>query len=167
MKWTEALIASGISHQLFKRSVLIVPNCGWTGHECDLLVIDKSMRIIDVEIKISRSDLKQDAKKDKWWTGRPWSRRAGPIQARQWPDKVWKHYYVMPAEIWDTKLLAGLPLASGVATMRQDSRYNSGLAVTIIRPAKPCKEAKPVCPADCIDIARLASLRMWAALSKG
>lgn len=163
-KWSEAIIAKGLAFKLLNRSVLIVPNCGWTGHECDLLVIDKSMRIIDVEVKISRSDLKADPKKAKWWAGRPWSRKAkGP---RQWPDKVWKHYYALPKEIWDAKLLATLPEPSGVVLVSPDSRFSGGLLVDIIRHAKPCKEAKPISPADAIDLARLTSLRLWNSLTK-
>lgn len=162
--WSEAIIAKGLAFKLLNRSVLIVPNCGWTGSECDLLVVDKSMRIIDVEVKISRADLKADAKKDKWWHKRHWSRKgAGP---RQWPDKVWKHYYVMPSEIWDAKLLPSINAASGVILLTHDARFSGGLLVNVVRAAKPCKEAKPISPADAIDLARLTSLRLWTALTK-
>ena len=163
-KWSEAKIGKALAHKLQQRSTLIVPNCYWTGSETDLLVIDKSLRIIDVEIKISRADLKADAKKDKWWKSRPWSRKAtGP---RQWPDKVWKHYYVMPEEIWEPKLLEAINPCSGVITIAQDERYNGGCRVDVKRAAKPCKEAKAISPADAIDLARLTSLRLWAQLTK-
>jgi hypothetical protein len=66
--WSERLIARAIALQTFKRRYLMaVPNCNWTGHECDLLVVTDNLRIIDVEVKISRADLKADAKKEKWW----------------------------------------------------------------------------------------------------
>lgn len=165
--WSEAKIANVLAHKLQPgRAILVVPNCHWTGPECDLLVIDRSLRIIDVEIKISRADLKQDWKKDKWWKFRPWSRRTPSKEPRQWPDKVWKHYYVMPHEIWEPGLLAAIPPASGVLTMVQDERFSQGVKLMVMRAAKPCRDAKPICAADCIDIARLASLRMWSALSK-
>jgi hypothetical protein len=165
-KWSEALIAKGLAFKLLSRSVLIVPNCGWTGNECDLLVIEKRMRIIDVEVKISRPDLKADAKKEKWWHYRPWSRRGEPRVPRQWPDKVWKHYYAMPKEIWDAKLLPTIPAASGVILVSLDDRYTGGLKVEFIRNAKPNRDAKPISPADAIDLARLTSLRLWTALTK-
>ena len=165
-KWTEAVIAKGLAHKLQQRSTLIVPNCYWTGSETDLLVIDKSLRIIDVEIKISRADLKADARKAKWWHPRPWSRRRQLAEPRQWPDKVWKHYYVMPADIWDPALLESINSASGVITIAQDARFSGGLMVDVKRHAKPCKEAKPISAADAIDLARLTSLRLWAALTK-
>lgn len=170
--WTEDRIASVMAYQLMRdgRSVLVVPRCHWVGHECDLLVIEPGLRIIDVEVKISRADLKADAKKDKWWKRRPWSRRrraedgttpAGEPFPRQWPDKVWKHYYVMPAEIWDESLLAGLPAASGVLLL--NNACTTGFSVR--RQPKANPDARPITPADAIDIARLASLRMWSALN--
>jgi hypothetical protein len=165
-KWTEQNIGRAIAYQFFKRSVVIVPNCHWTGHEADLLVVHKDLRIIDIEIKISRQDLKADLTKDKWWKSRPWSRRHLPKERRAWPDKVWKHYYAMPAEIWDDKLLAFIPETSGVLLVRQDGRYDGGVYIWAKKPAKPCREAKPITPADAVDIARLASLRMWTALTK-
>ena len=165
-KWTEQSIARAIAFRFFKRSVLVVPNCYWTGYEADLLVVHKDLRLIDIEIKISRADLKADLGKDKWWTNRPWARRHLTQDRRQWPDKVWKHYYAMPAEIWDDKLLASIPATSGVLLMAYNGRVDGKIEFTALRPAKPCREAKPITPADAIDIARLASLRMWTALTK-
>ncbi len=167
-RWSEALIGKTLAHGLLNnRSVLAVPCCGWAGHEADLLVIEPGLRIIDVEIKISRSDLKADLKKDKWWTSRPWSRHRGygERKRREWPDKVWKHYYAMPHEIWDDKLLDFMPANSGILLL---TRRPGGLPISIYprRRAKPNREAKPISPADCIDIARLAGLRMWSALTR-
>ena len=44
-------------------ALVMVPNCYWTGDECDLLVVRNDLRLVDVEVKISRSDLKADAGK--------------------------------------------------------------------------------------------------------
>ena len=64
--WSEQLIARTLARQTFeKKNLVIVPNCNWTGNECDLLVVTPDLRIIDVEVKISRSDLKADTKKNK------------------------------------------------------------------------------------------------------
>jgi hypothetical protein len=150
---------------------LVVPNCSWAGWEADLLIIDGKLRIIDVEIKISRSDLKADLKKDKWWRFRPWSRRtmkndAKGRQRRSWPDKAWKHYYALPREIWTEALIPSIPACSGIILVSADARYSSGYLASVYRAAVPNRDAKPISPADAIDIARLASLRMWAALRK-
>ena len=47
------------------RQNIIVPNISWgvNLHECDLLIIRKSGYGIEVEIKVSKSDLIADAKK--------------------------------------------------------------------------------------------------------
>jgi hypothetical protein len=47
------------------RSDIIVPNVshGASVHECDLLVVNKSGYATEFEIKVSKSDLKKDAKK--------------------------------------------------------------------------------------------------------
>jgi hypothetical protein len=159
--WNEARIAQALVGSVFKNAVLAIPNCNWTGNECDLLVIEKkNLRIIDVEIKVSRADLKADASKAKWWHTRPWSRRRTTDSPRQWPAKVWKHYYVIPSAIWDAKLLLDINVNSGVITVDSDHKLN------VIRAAKPNKQAKPITSADAIDLARLASLRMWASFNK-
>jgi hypothetical protein len=173
MQWSEGAIARAIAQQtLAKKCVVLVDNCGWTGHECDVLAVTTDLRIIDVEIKISRSDLKADAKKDKWWKRNgalyDWHTRSYPPQAsvaRVWPPKVWKHYYALPAEVWDDKLFDSLPSeASGVLLMRVQS---NGLVVADChRRAKPNRDATKLTPEDAIDIARLANLRMWDAYQR-
>jgi len=48
------------------RQNTIVPNVSWGmgfRHECDMLVLDKDNRFTEVEIKVSKSDLKADFKK--------------------------------------------------------------------------------------------------------
>lgn len=181
MKWTETNIARALATQIFDRRYLVmVPNCGWTGHECDLLAVTKDLRIIDLEVKISRSDLKADAKKDKWWVrrfrgysephdtvlkGRPVTNYRAPVYdetALHWPPKVWKHYYVLPADIWKDELMPALPSpASGVILIEH---HHGEVRARIRRAAKPNRDAKAIDAAAAIDLARLASLRMWNAL---
>lgn len=178
LPWTEANIARALALQVFARKYLVmVPNCNWTGYECDLLAVTPDLRIIDVEVKISRADLKADAKKDKWWhrkhlgygpeqerteNGRMVARWRDPIYditARQHPPKVWKHYYALPREIWKPELLDSLPsTSSGVILLRQ---YEGQVLASIERRATPNRDAKAIEPADAVDLARLASLRMW------
>ncbi|WP_208280128.1 hypothetical protein [Massilia oculi] len=181
--WSERLIARAIALQTFKRRYLVaVPNCTWTGHECDLLVVTDDLRIIDVEVKISRADLRADAKKEKWWTRRwafPFTGTTGghalagppaPPMPNSHPPKVWKHYYALPKEIWTPDLEASLPSKeSGILLLHRD--YESGypkpvghrpeIAVSCIRRAKPNRHAEKISAAAAVDIARLASLRMW------
>lgn len=173
MKWTEFTIARAISRQTLARKCLVlVDNCNWTGHECDVLGVTMDLRIIDVEVKISRADLKADAKKDKWWhrVGYHWDDRAKPPVALEHPVKVWKHYYALPKEIWKPELLDFLPSkSSGVLLLRNIEGANSANApvvVTCERRATPAKDAYRLMPAQVMDIARLANLRMWEAYGK-
>lgn len=194
MKWSEHAIARALVRQTFNRKYLVVvPNCNWTGHECDLLVVTENLRIIDIEIKISRADLKADAKKEKWWRREyigHWPEvtemRHHPrldklvvqsVQRRyrykstpkDWPSKVWKHYYALPKEIWRPELLSVLPSPrSGVLLLDGDGYRPAGDAMRIdcVRRAAPNRDAPAISPVAAVDIARLASLRMWDAYGR-
>jgi hypothetical protein len=175
--WTEYIIARAIALQtLARKCVVLVDNCNWTGHECDVLAVTTDLRIIDVEVKISRADLKADVNKDKWWrhltfaeaeangintrTWSPWDHR----EPREWPRKVWKHYYALPAEIWKPELLASLPSTkSGVILMREQRNNGTPVVAEVVRRATPNKDAARLTPENVMDIARLANLRMWDA----
>lgn len=167
MIWNEQSIARAVALQTLERKcVVLVENCNWTGHECDVLAVTTDLRVIDVEVKISRADLKADAKKDKWWRRARWGE--GPPAPQAWPIKVWKHYYALPKEIWKPELLDCLPSkASGVLLLREGrgyDRYNEPLVVVeCLRRATPNKDAERLTPAQAIDVARLANLRMWEA----
>jgi len=172
--WNEMRIARAISRQtLDRKCIVLVDRCNWTGYECDVLGVTTDLRIIDVEVKISRADLKADAKKDKWWHRQGWGsyeQRDGrrvhvdpPKTAREWPPKVWKHYYALPADIWSESLFEFLPSsASGVLTVKEQ-RGTEVLSIHCVRRAVPNKDASRLTPVQAIDIARLANLRMWNA----
>lgn len=184
MKWNERAIARLLATEFFQRKYLVmVPNCNWTGHECDVLAVTENLRIVDVEIKISRSDLKADAKKDKWWErrlvawgheerkfspdGRLISVRQPPVYSenqREHPPRVWKHYYCLPREIWKDELLAAMPSkASGVLLVYE---RNGRLFYDVKRRATSNKDADRIKPEEAVNLARLASLRMWDAYSQ-
>lgn len=172
MNWNEGLIARAVALQtLAKKCVVLVDRCNWTGYECDVLAVTNDLRIIDVEVKISRSDLKADSKKDKWWHRLTyaeaqqrgvdmWSRG----DARLHPPKVWKHYYAMPRDIWRPELENCLPSPfSGILLVREQRNSSTPIAVECIRRATPAKDAYRLTPAQAVDVARLANLRMWEA----
>ncbi len=169
--WSEHLIAGEIARQtLARKCVVLVDNCNWTGHECDVLAVTTDLRVIDVEVKISRADLKADAGKDKWWHRRwgiynPVTRTYDqpPGTAREWPPKVWKHYYALPADIWRDDLIAALPSPkSGVLLLKQQEG-GAPVVVECRRRATPNRDASRLTAANVMDIARLANLRMWEA----
>lgn len=180
MIWNEATIARAIALQtLARKCVVLVDNCNWTGHECDVLGVTTDLRIIDVEVKISRADLKADAKKGKWWhqfvSGHETVEAAwgGSYQRTLYdktpvvhPRKVWKHYYALPAAIWKPELLACLPSPASGVLLLSEGRGGSTEAPVIVRcerRATPNKDAVRLKPEQVMDIARLANLRMWEA----
>lgn len=173
--WNANLIAGALARQFFQRKhLVVVPECNWTGHECDLLVVTTDLRVIDVEIKTSRADLRRDASKDKWWKRMTWqeatdkgldTRNWDPYEHREkrdWPPRVWKHYVVVPKEIWDDGLFEALPSpASGVLLLERRGIRGRLLVIQCQRRATPNRDAKKIGADSAIDIARLASLRMW------
>lgn len=177
MKWTEHGIARAIALQVLSRKcVVLVDNCNWTGHECDVLAVTRDLRIIDIEVKISRADLKADADKGKWWQYLTydkardlgmdvtnWSENERKVRT-DWPRKVWKHYYALPRNIWMPELSECLPSkASGVLLLSEQKNSQTPIVVHCERRATPNKSAMPITAAAAIDIARLANLRMWEA----
>lgn len=166
-KWTEALMAASlVDVPSISPKMLVVPNCYWGGHEKDLLIVDvRSRRLIEIEIKISRSDLKADAKKDKWVPVRYWARHNFG-RKRQWPDKVWKHYYAMPLEMYREDLAQFIPDPSGIITVRKNENYRNGAQVVVRRRAVPDRKAPAIGDGDVLDIARLLAFRYWSLVRK-
>jgi len=166
MAWTEGTIGAALARQTFKGGLVVVPNCTWTGHECDLLVVTEKLMLVDVEVKISRADLKADARKDKWWkqtaSWRVGETRPAPVH-RDWPPKVWKHYVAMPRAIWKPELIDALASPASGVILLGTARDPDQFVVELIRRAKANPDAKPIGAGSVADIARLASLRMWDA----
>jgi len=173
MKWTERMIGRSLAIHVFQqKNLVVIPNCNWPGNETDILIVTPNLRIIDVEIKVSRADLRADFKKDKWFHDWDW-KTDGPFygkkewkeirRPRQWPERVWKHYYAMPKEIWAHDLYKDIPPLSGVLLLWE---RDGKIYTDIKRRAKPCRDAQKICAEDAIDIARLASIRMWSAYDK-
>lgn len=164
MNWDERTIGRELQHTVFNREVCVVDNCNWTGFEADLLIVEPKLRIIDVEIKISRADLKADYAKDKWinFGGVP----AGTARAENrrvlWPRQVWKHYYAVPADIWNDDLVECLGSTHSGVLLVNELR-NGRTSVRCIRRAKPNPAAKVLTADQVLDIARLATLRLWNA----
>lgn len=166
VSWSEGRIAGVLARQSFAGALCVLPNCTWTGDEIDLLVVTKALRIVDVEIKITRADLKADAQKQKWWDHPRWIRSQEPRPAptrREWPRRVWKHYYAMPAALWKPELCDAIAPVSGVLLLTQ---VFDTLSVRCERRAKCNPQPRVLEPAEVIDIARLASLRMWDAYKR-
>jgi hypothetical protein len=172
--WSEPLICRALQRQLLQsKCIVLVDNCTWAGSEADVLGVTMDGRLIDIEIKISRADFKADAKKDKWWHYVGYGRvvdgkwqQPEPIR-REWPRRVWKHYYCMPADVWRDDLLAaaGSP-RSGILTIAEQKAGGARYVIRCVRRAQPDKAAERLKPEQMLDIARLANLRMWDAYAR-
>ena len=165
MTWTAAQIGNVLARGTFKSGLCVVPTCYWTGYECDLLVVTERLMVVDVEIKTSRADLKADARKDKWWQQLSWpygAERPAPVH-REWPPKVWKHYYALPRSIWKPELLDALGSSSSGVILLGTDRSPELFVASVERRARANPQAKPIGAREVADVARLASLRMWDA----
>lgn len=162
--YTADRICAVLARKTFAGALCVVDRCTRLGSECDLLVVTTNLRAIDVEVKISRADLKADRKKDKWFEFGPWEAhsRGIPRTPRDWPQNVWKHYYVIAAPIWRDDLLEHCQPKSGVVTV--ELHADGGLRhIDVKRRCMANRANTPLTPEVVVDIARLASLRMWDA----
>lgn len=176
-------IAHCLARNLFASDLVVLDRCSWPGSECDVLVLTKRLQVIDVEIKISKADLKADRDKAKWYDFGPWvwddERKTGASSKtpRAWPRRVWKHYYAMPATLWKPELAELCHHASGIITIDNTGGYPEGSRARerrelgspkhwrheVVKRATPCPDYDIVSAADVQALARLASLRMWDA----
>lgn len=166
MIWSERTIGKALQHQFFNRAVLVVDNCIWTGFEADMMIVEAGLRIIDVEIKISRDDLKKDFHKDKWIEFLPGQHGMpkGLRPRKLWPRQVWKHYYAVPEEVWADDLLPTLGSPnSGVLLLREAKATADKVLIRCHKRCTPNKAAKKLDAIQVLDIARLATLRLWNA----
>lgn len=161
IKWNADRVARAVMHVLLDRSAVVCPNSYFTGYEADLLCVDaKSLRLIDIEVKVDRADLKADYAKGKWRHSR-WIDGKRVDLIRDHPQNIWKHYYAMPNEVWRDDLSDMIPSSSGIILIRNFAYNKGSTLLELKRRAKPNRAAKPITPEQVFDIARLVNLRYW------
>jgi hypothetical protein len=167
MKWTAREIARALAVQAFdQRHLVVCPNTYWPGSETDVLIVRTDLRLMDVEIKVSRADLKADRLKEKWFDfpiSWPWNTPRPEGAPRTHPRRIWKHYYCLPRAIWTEELAECIQPTSGVILM---SDHNTFPGCVLHRQAKPAKDAERISPQELADIARVQSKRMWDAFDE-
>lgn len=153
-KWTEREVQHALAFDMFS-TCLCIPNCIWTGYECDLLVVTPKLKLIEVEVKLTKDDLRNDAKKAKWHKG---------YTSCEYPLKIWKHFYAFPVDVWNVEWLTHVRPASGVLIV---NRWGKNGFTKSVRRAKADPTGAYTCTApDVVSLSRLASLRMWTALRR-
>jgi len=123
----------------------IIPNVSWGAgiHECDLLVIKRSKWAIEIEIKISKSDMKADLKKEH----------------QHKHELISKLYYAMPVDIYE-QCKDIIPIYAGIYVI------DNSLFVKCIREATINKDARKLTDKEITNILRLGNMRTWSMREK-
>lgn len=146
MKITSSDIEKAVARMFDIRKNLIVPNISWglNLHECDLLIINGNGYATEVEIKVSKADLKADLHK-----------KHGHISKRI------KHlYYALPEELIDFALEI-LPNHVGIIKCFRISETNLRVDAVRVRRPKSINEFIKMPEEDVYRAAFLGVMRYW------
>jgi hypothetical protein len=147
-------IEAAVARHLNPRTNLIVPNVHWgmNIHECDLLVITKSGYAWEVEIKVTKADLKKDAEK----------------RHQHQDDRIKALFFAIPDYLQDCIDL--IPERAGILIVRSGDRqtdnyggrkYTWPRRVTRLREPVQNLAARPFSDDERYKVARLGALRIW------
>lgn len=129
------------------RANLIVPNVSWglLDHEADLLMLSRAGYATEIEIKISRADLRRDQGK----------------HHHHESDLVKAFWFAVPAALREFALTA-IPEEAGLLEIRErvagDAVYRRAYKV---RDPKPRPHSRRFTDAEREQLARLAAMRYW------
>jgi hypothetical protein len=129
------------------RKNIVVPNVSWgvSLHECDILVIRPSGYGIEVEIKISKSDLIADAKKHHHHHDRM--------------GRISELYFAIPDYMKDS--IEYIPEDAGILVLSRYDHYHYGLDLSILRKPKINKGRGKFTDAEMLKVAHLGTMRIW------
>lgn len=137
----------------FQRDVhVIVPNASWGAgvHECDLLMLSKSDYLTEVEIKVSKGDLKRDGAKGHGHNS----------------ELIKKLYFAMPQRLYlrkgevDKGVVDLVPARAGILIVQKDALADY-YYVSTVREPQSNSGARPVTEIEKFQILRLGALRIW------
>jgi hypothetical protein len=128
------------------RQNIIVPNVSWGFHihECDLLVLRKSGHLLEIEIKISKSDLKKDLEKRH--------------EHVDYYDRVREFWFAVPEELLDS--IDYIPERAGIIMVYMNEWINEYCCKTVRDPKVNSKAVK-LCENEQLMLARLGTMRIW------
>lgn len=125
----------------------VVPNVSWglgLNHECDMLVLDDSNRLTEIEIKISKSDLKADLKK--------WHQHNSKIITRL--------VFAIPYSLID-EVMTLLPPNVGIITVEWN-QYSGKYEARWYRMSKHRKAIQEVSNEKIRKLLELGCMRIWS-----
>ena len=125
----------------------MVPNVSWgwgLRYEADLIAVSGSGWATEIEIKVSKSDLLRDIKKDKW------------IHPSFRTKKIKCFYYAVPESLKDVALTwTDMPEGSGIIVVRPD-----GMAA-IVRRARTRPDSRKLTDEEIMKLYQLVAMRYW------
>ena len=141
-KITTTEIETRVAGYFDYRKNIIVPNVSWGAnlHECDLLVIRDSGYAIEVEIKISKSDLRADAKK----------------RHQHKSNRIKELYFAIPDYLEDC--IEYIPERAGVLIL---TKNEWGLQCRTKRKAKANPNCSKFTTEEKLKVAHLGTMRIW------
>jgi len=128
------------------RRNLIVPNVSWGlgfRHELDILIVSPVGWAMEIEIKVSLSDLKADRHK-RHLHGSP---------------KLRQLYFAVP-ETLEGQAIELIPERAGLIVIRDDPKYR--YRVDIAKAAGINSMARKLTPAEITKLGHLAAMRIWS-----
>jgi len=127
------------------RMNMIIPNVSWgipgINHECDLLILSKAGYLREVEIKVSRSDIKADLDK----------------RHHHKSKYIRELYFAVPEELADCEYL---PKDAGLITVGKWSRC------TVVRRTITNKDALKLPDSQVQHLLHLGCMRIWTLKSR-
>ena len=136
------------------RMHVIVPNVSWgLGlHECDLIIMSKAGYLTEIEIKISRSDLKKDIEK-----------RHGHHS-----NKIKYLYFAIPKKL--EKDIEFIPNRAGILIVEKRKRdwadNSEYISVSVLRSSEKNKSCRKLLESEQTKLARLGAMRIWGLKEK-
>lgn len=147
----------------YNQNHVCVPNLSHSmlDWEADLIVCSKKGFLTEVEIKISAADWKADSLKYKWQPNLRHQRADG--RSRGW-DLIKEFWYVAPCELAIRYKEMGIPNDTGVMSIGWGTLgrgHEPQIWFDTIRPAQALAGHRPLTPDQMMNLARLASMRVW------
>lgn len=153
-KWTADEIEIAVAHHFGVRQNIIVPNVSWgfgyLGHECDLLILSGSGYLTEIEIKVSKSDLKKDLEK----------------QHNHKSDLIKSLYFAIPIDLLNYAIEV-LPFEYGIITVEEMSPGNNPFnKAEIKRVSKIRNKFRKIGDNEAMQLTRLGCMRIFSLKSK-
>ena len=137
-------IEIAVAHHFGYRVNIVVPNVHWglgLRHEADMIIVSSASYATEIEIKVSRGDIKADLNKWKW-------KRTSKL--------IRRFFYAVPEALKDCEYL---PADKGLIIMKE---WNTNInPCEIIRPSAVNKGARKLREDEIRKLLHLGCMRIW------